>query len=99
MDFNSLIQIINNGIPAGIVSRLASEAIMSLINKLKAKFDGKEITEEKIKQLMAENESFKETLAELQNELTKENMIINNVGKVEIKNQFNFSTLNQPTFN
>ena len=98
MDFSTLIQVINSGIPAGIAARLASEAIIRLIDKVKAKFNGKAVTEERLKQLMNENVDLKETLEELQNELTKENIIVNCAGKIEIKNQINNSTLYNPNF-
>ena len=98
MDLNTLIQIINNGIPAEIVGGVASEMIVRLIDKVKAMFNGKAVTKEKLEQLIVENAELKETLTELQNELTKAN-IINNAGKIEIKTQINNSTLNNPTFN
>ena len=98
MELSTLIQVINSGIPAGIAARLASEAIIKLIDKVKVKFNGKTITEEKLTQLMNENTELKETLVELQNELTKENIFINSAGKIEIKNQFNNSVINNPIF-
>lgn len=98
MDLNALIQIINNGIPAGIVGGVASEMIVRLIDKVKVMFSGKTITKEKLEQLMAENVELKEILVQLQDKLIKEN-IINNADKIEIKNQFNNSIFNNPTFN
>ena len=94
MDLSTLIQIINNGIPAEIVGGVASEMIVRLIDKAKAMFNGKTITKEKLEQLMAENAELKETLIKLQNEWTKGNIIINNAEKIEIKNQFNAPVYN-----
>jgi len=95
MELSALIQIINSGIPAGIVTRLASEAILKLIEKVKAKFNGKAVTEEKLKQLMDENVELKETVVELQNGLAKENIFINNDGKIEKGNMkiYNFGKI------
>jgi hypothetical protein len=84
MDLSELVKIVNSGIPAGIVARLTSEAIIRLIDKIKVKFNGKAVTEEKLKQLMNENADLRETLEDLEKELIKENIIINGVGKVEI---------------
>jgi len=89
MDLSTLIQILNNPIPAGIIGGVVSEAIIRLIDKIKAKFDGKEITKEKLERLMNENADLKEALIELENELAKENIIINKAEKIEVKNQFN----------
>ena len=97
MDLSTLVQILNNGIPAGIISKVAADIIVKQIDKVKAMFNGKVITKEKLEQLMAENDDLKETLVKLQNELTKEN-IINNADIIEIKNQFNYSTFNNATF-
>ena len=98
MDLSTLVQVVNNGIPAGIIGRLASEAIIRLIDKVKAKFNGKTITEEKLKQLMVENDDLKEIITELQNELTKEN-IINDIGKINTKYLFYYPTITNTTFN
>jgi hypothetical protein len=97
MDLSTLVQILNNGIPAGI----ASEMIVRLIDKAKAMFNGKAITKEKIEQLMTEKIELKETLTKLQDELTKANIInvINNADKIEIGKQFNNSTFYNTTFN
>jgi len=97
MELSTLVQVINNGIPAGIVGRVASEMIIRLIDKVKTMFNGKAITKEKLEQLMAENVELKDTLTKLQDELTKEN-IINNANVIEIKNQFNNSIFNKTTF-
>jgi len=95
MDLSTLVQVINNGIPAGIIGRLASEMI---IEKVKAKFNGKAVTEEKLKQLMAENVDLKEILTELQNQLTKEK-IINDIGKINAKYLFYYPKIEGSTFN
>jgi hypothetical protein len=97
MDLSTLAQILNNGIPAGIISKVAADLIVKQIDKVKTMFNGKVITKEKLEQLMAENDDLKETMAKLQLELTKEN-IINNADIIEIKNQFNYSTFNNATF-
>ena len=97
MELSAIIQILNNGIPAGIVGRLASEAIIRLIDKVKGKFNGKAVTEEKLKQLMAENDDLKETLAELQDELAKEN-ILNDIGKINTKYLFYYPTISGANF-
>jgi len=99
MELSALIQILNNGIPAGIISKVAADIIVKQIDKVKVMFNGKAITEEKLKQLIAENDDLKETLSELQNELSKEKIIVNNTDKIEIKNQFNNSNFYNPTFN
>jgi len=99
MDFSTLVQIINNGIPAGIVGGVAAEMIVRQIDKIKAMFKGKDITKEKLEKLISENTELKNTLANLQSEYTKGNIIINNAQTIEIGTQINNSTLNNPTFN
>lgn len=99
MELSALIQILNNGIPAGIVSKVAADIIVKQIDKIKAMFNNKAITEDKLKQLMAENDDLKETLLALQNELSKEKIIVNNADKIEIKNQFNNSNFYNTNFN
>ena len=98
MDLSILANILNNGIPAEIVGGVESEMIVRLIDKAKAMFNGKTITKEKLEQLMAENVELKETLEKLHNELIKLN-IISDIGRIEIKYQFNNSTINNPCFN
>ena len=98
MDLSTLVQILNNGIPAGIVGGVASEMIVRLIDKAKAMFNGKAITKEKLEHLMVENIELKVTLTNLQDELIKAN-IINSADKIEIKSQFINSTFTNTTFN
>ena len=89
MDLDALVQIINNGIPAATIGGIASEMIVRQIDKVKGMFNGKAITKETLERLMTENVELKETLAELQNELTKTNVIINYADKIDIEKQFN----------
>ena len=98
MDLDALIQILNNGISANVIGGVASEMIVRLIDKAKAMFNGKAITKETLERLIDENVELKKTLAELHNELTKSNVIINNADKIEIKNQFINTTINNPKF-
>ena len=98
MDLSTLVQILNNGIPAGIVGGVTSEMIVRLIDKAKAMFNGKAITKEKIEQLITENIELKETLTKLQDELAKEN-IVDDIGKINAKNLFYRPIMNGVTIN
>ena len=84
MDLSAIIQILNTGIPAGIISKVVAD-------KIKAMFNGKEVTEEKLKQLIVENDDLKETLEDLQKELTKNKTVINT--------QINDAKFEHTTFN
>lgn len=85
---STLIEILNNGIPAGIIGGVVSAEITSLIAKIKDAFKGKKIDEKMISHIVIENTEIKETLALLQNKLVI-NKIISNQINFEGNNNFN----------
>lgn len=93
MDIATLIQVLNQGLPAEALGGLTSAAIIGLVNKAKNLFKNKEITAETITEVIESNPENKEILESLDAELLKHNV------KIYIKTQINNSTLNNPTFN
>ena len=93
----NIIEFINSA-AAETTGGLISASIVSLVAKLKDAFKGKSITQDALNKLIEENAEIKEIIIKLQDELIKGN-IINNADKIEIKNQFNSSVINNPIFN
>ena len=66
MTAEAFFQLLNNGIPAEAIGGLTSSAILGLISKAKGYFKNQNNpTKQEYEELVASNEEFKNTIAEL----------------------------------
>ena len=78
---STLIDILNNGIPAEIIGGVASTTLIRLIDKVKNAFNGNPITEKTFQDLTESNAEIKEIMVELQKELKKMKINIRQITK------------------